>query len=333
MAQWCSPGCGRWHSTSARALVEDTLTGGTFLLRARAVVNATGVWAPTLSPEIRLRPSRGTHLVVAAGAFGGARTALTVPMPGERNRYALVLPQDDDRVYVGLTDVPADTVEEVPAPTAAEVEALLAVVSSVLDAPLDRADVRGAFAGLRPLLDLPGQEGRQLRSADLSRRHAVRVGPDGVVTVVGGKLTTYRRMARDAVDAAVANAGLSAGPCRTARLPLVGAAPRAGLAAVRAPRRLVDRYGTEAPAVLALGEGDPELRAPVAPGTSVTGAELLFALRHEGALDADDLLDRRTRIGLVAADRAAALGRATEIAGRTGPPPPRSAGHPPRALR
>ncbi|ONH29735.1 glycerol-3-phosphate dehydrogenase/oxidase [Pseudofrankia asymbiotica] len=331
------------------ALVEDTLTGSTFSLRARAVVNATGVWARTLAPEVRLRPSRGTHLVVAAGAFGGTRTALTVPIPGERNRYALVLPQDDDRVYVGLTDVPADTVEDVPRPTAAEVEELLGIVSGVLDAPLDRADMLGAFAGLRPLLDVADTAGatggvggraaslahsvahslrgrspssgvhsapslpRSSRSADLSRRHAVLVGPGGVVTVVGGKLTTYRRMARDAVDAAVAHAGLDAGACRTARLPLVGAAPRAELAAVAAPRRLVERYGTEAPAVLAEAGGDPDLLAPVAAGMSATGAELLFALRHEGALDVDDLLDRRTRIGLVAADRAAAAPRAARL--------------------
>ncbi|MDT3438770.1 MULTISPECIES: glycerol-3-phosphate dehydrogenase/oxidase [unclassified Pseudofrankia] len=328
------------------ALVEDTLTGSTFSLRARAVVNATGVWAPTLAPEVRLRPSRGTHLVVAAGAFGGTRTALTVPMPGQRNRYALVLPQDDDRVYVGLTDVPADTVEDVPRPTAAEVEELLGIVSGVLDAPLDRADMLGTFAGLRPLLDVADTAGatgrtaaslvhsvthplrgrapsanarsapalpRSPRSADLSRRHAVLVGPGGVVTVVGGKLTTYRRMARDAVDLAVAHAGLAAGACRTARLPLVGAAPRAQLAAVDAPRRLVERYGTEAPAVLAEAGGDPDLLAPVAAGMSVTGAELLFALRHEGALDVDDLLDRRTRIGLVAADRAAAAPRAARL--------------------
>lgn len=305
--------------TGTEALVEDTLSGATFSLRARTVVNATGVWAPTLAPEIRLRPSRGTHLVLAAGAFGGLRAAVTVPMPGEHNSYVTVVPQADGRVYVGLTDVPAEDVEDVPQPTPAEIETLLGVVSAALDAPLDRADVLGAFAGLRPLLDTQesaGSAGAQTRSADLSRRHAVRVGPDGVITIVGGKLTTYRRMARDAVDTAVARGGLTAGRCGTARLPLVGAAPRAELAAVRAPRRLVERYGTEAVAVLAEAGGDPDLLTPIAAGTSVTGAELLFALRHEGALDVDDLLDRRTRIGLVGPDRAAALPRATELAER-----------------
>ncbi|MBX6767054.1 MAG: glycerol-3-phosphate dehydrogenase, partial [Actinomadura rubrobrunea] len=131
---------------------------------------------------------------------------------------------------------------------------------------------------------------------------------DGVVTVVGGKLTTYRRMAEDAVDTAVASAPhLDAGPSRTARLPLVGAAPPARLAALDAPRRLVRRYGTEAPLVAALAREDPALLEPVVPGLPVLRVELAWALRHEGALDAADLLDRRTRIGLVPADRAAAL--------------------------
>jgi glycerol-3-phosphate dehydrogenase len=128
-----------------------------------------------------------------------------------------------------------------------------------------------------------------------------------VTTVVGGKLTTYRRMAEDAVDSAVATHGLSARPSPTASLPLIGAAPPHTLAALRAPRRLVHRYGTEAPAVHALGVQDPQLAEPVLDGHPVTRAELLWAVRHEGALDSGDLLDRRTRIGLVPGDRAAAL--------------------------
>lgn len=148
------------------------------------------------------------------------------------------------------------------------------------------------------------------------------VSPDGVVTVTGGKHTTYRKMAADGVDGAARRAGLRAGPCRTARLPLVGAGSAARLAALPVPRRLVERYGTEAPTVLA--EAGPALAEPLAPGVATTGAELLWALRHEGALDEDDLFDRRTRIGLVPDDRQRALPAAREILSRHRAGGPRS---------
>jgi glycerol-3-phosphate dehydrogenase len=280
-----------------------TDAGGRALLRARAVVNATGVWADTLARDVRLRPSRGTHLILRDTAFGVPRAGITVPVPGEHNRYIIVLPQANGLVYVGLTDEAVDGVEDVPTPTEPEIDFLLGAASSVLATPLARADVIGTYAGLRPLLATA--EGP---TADLSRRHAVLTSPSGVVTVVGGKLTTYRRMAQDAVDTAVALRDLPAGRCRTRRLPLVGAAPRTALDRVEAPARLVARYGTEAAAVVeqARAAGGPGLLAPVADGLDVTGAELLFGLRHEGALDVDDLLDRRTRLGLVPAERAAA---------------------------
>ncbi len=311
------------HRGGFEVTARDELTGDEVRLRARTVVNAAGVWAPTLTPGIRLRPSRGTHLVLRSDALKGARGALSVPMPDERNRFALVLPQGDGRVYVGLTDVPVDRVTHIPEPDDSEITELVDVVSAVLAAPLDRADLLGAFAGLRPLLDnrprlddsprsRPGAA-RPGRTADLSRRHLVRTDRGGLVTVVGGKLTTYRRMAADAVDAAVVAGELSAGPCRTRRLGLVGAAPRSVLAAVAAPRRLVERYGTEAPRVLADADHDPGLLAPIVDGVPVTGAELLFAVRHEGALDPADLLDRRSRIGLVPAERRAALAAATRL--------------------
>ena len=136
-----------------------------------------------------------------------------------------------------------------------------------------------------------------------SRKHAVIDGPDGVVTVVGGKLTTYRQMAEDAVDVIAGRDNVTSLPCRTRSIPLVGAGSPPALAAVNAPARLVRKYGTEAPAVLALADGDPELLEPIAPTVPTTRAELLFAIRHEGALTVDDVLDRRTRIGLVPADR------------------------------
>lgn len=300
------------------ALVRDELTGARITVRARAVVNATGVWADRLVDGVRLRPSRGTHVVLKPGSLGGAigsavGAGLHLHVPGEGNRFVLVLPQDDGRVFVGPTDEPVDgPIPDVPQPTESEIGFLLHVLDTALDVPVRRQDVVGAFAGMRPLLD-----GAEERTADLSRRHVVLTSRHGVITIVGGKLTTYRRMARDALEAVLARldaagGGVTARPCRTARLPLVGAAPPSVLAAVAAPRRLIQRYGTEAPAVLALAADDPSLLEPVAPGLPVTGAELEWAVRHEGALDESDLLDRRTRIGLVAADRAAALSGARQ---------------------
>jgi glycerol-3-phosphate dehydrogenase len=140
----------------------------------------------------------------------------------------------------------------------------------------------------------------------------------GVVIVVGGKLTTYRRMAQDAVDRAVATAGLSAGRCRTAELPLLGAGSRTELAALEAPERLVRRFGLEATTVLAdavsaTGLPEDQLLAPVSPGLHVTLAELVFAVTHEGAATVADLLDRRTRLGLVPEDRALAVPAAEKV--------------------
>ncbi|MFD6310504.1 glycerol-3-phosphate dehydrogenase/oxidase [Streptomyces nigra] len=303
------------------ARVRDELTGEEGEIRARVVVNATGVWADGLVEGIRIRPSRGTHLVLRSDRLGPLPAGLHVPVPGETNRFVLVLPQGDGRVYVGLTDEPVEgPVPDVPEVPETDIGFLLDVLGSVLDAPVGREDVVGAFAGLRPLLDTTAEDGSAAgRTADVSRRHAVLTSSEGVITIVGGKLTTYRRMAEDAVDAAVATGRVSAGPSPTASLPLVGAASPTALATVRAPRRLVQRYGTEAAAVHELGATDPRLNEPVLAGHPVTAAELLWAVRHEGALDASDLLDRRTRIGLIPADRTAAMDAVREALGEETP--------------
>ncbi|GAA4373384.1 glycerol-3-phosphate dehydrogenase/oxidase [Nocardioides caricicola] len=288
--------------------LRDELTGATHTVRTGSVVNAAGVWAGSLVPGVDLRPSRGTHLVLRQESIPGLQVAVACPIPGTSNRYVMVLPQPDGTLYVGLTDEAVDgDIPDVPEPSEPEIGFLLDVVSAAFSHQLHRSDVVGAYAGLRPLLR--SNEGA---TADLSRKHAVLTSETGVVTVVGGKLTTYRRMAEDAVDAAVAHAGLAAGPCRTRDLPLLGAAPREVLAELEEPARLVRRFGTDAALVLASarevsGLPDEELLAPVADGVPVTLAELLFGVTHEGAADVDDLLDRRTRVGLVPADRALAV--------------------------
>jgi glycerol-3-phosphate dehydrogenase len=296
-------------ATGTSVQLRDELTGQTHTVTARTVVNATGVWAGDLVDEVRLRPSRGTHLVLREETLPGLRVVVYAPIPGTFNRFVLVLPQPDATVYVGLTDEPADgPVPDVPQPTEPEIGFLLDVVSAAFEHPIHRTDVVGAFAGLRPLLDVPAAG----ETADISRRHAVLTSRTGVVTIVGGKLTTYRRMAEDAVDAALAHTGIDAGPCRTRTLPLLGAADRSTLAGLELPERLVRRFGTDAGLVLEsarerTGLGDEELLAPVANGVPVTLAELVFGVTQEGAADVSDLLDRRTRVGLVPADRALAV--------------------------
>ncbi len=285
------------------ARLTDARSGETRSIRARAVINATGVWAGDLVPEIRLRPSRGTHIVLRKETLPGVRCAVMAPVPGASNRYVFALPQPDQTFYVGLTDEEVDgEIPDVPEPPEADIDFLLEVINTVLEVDVRRDQVVGAYAGLRPLLDTG------TTTSDISRKHAVLRSNSGVVTVVGGKLTTYRRMAQDAVDRAVEEAGLEAGPCRTRALPLLGAAPRQELASLDAPERLVRRFGTEAASVLAgavsvTGLSEEELLAPIARGVQATLAELVFAITHEGATTVDDLLDRRTRIGLVPEDR------------------------------
>jgi glycerol-3-phosphate dehydrogenase len=281
----------------------DELTGEALVVRPRHVVNATGVWASGLAPGVKLRPSRGSHVLVPAERLGDPRGGLTVPVPGERNRYVFALPRPDGLVLVGLTDEPVDgePVDE-PQPEPAEEAFLLETISTVLQTPLTSDDVVGRFAGLRPL---PAAEGA---SADLSRRHAiVEDPPTGMLTVVGGKLTTYRRMAQDVVDRIAARDGVGAGPAVTHRLALVGA--RGRQPAAGAPPRLERRYGGEAPDVVALADGRDE---PLAPGVPASAAELRFAVERELALTVEDLLDRRTRLGLVPEWRAAAEPAARE---------------------
>lgn len=274
--------------------VELSADGTTVAVRAEAVVNAAGVAVQRLAPGVDLVPLRRTHLVVPAARLGRPIAALAVPLPGSRSRYVVALPQPGGLVHLGVTDEPVGgpVPDEVPAPGDAEVGRLLAAVNAVLSVPLQPSDVVGAFAGLHPGPADPS--GRPVPSWDGS-----------VLTVAGGELTTHRATAAEAVDAVVDRLGRGARRSPTARLPLVGAAPERVLARVDAPARLVHRYGTEAPVVAALGD---EL---VVEGREETVGELRFAVRFEGARTVADLLDRRTRIGLVTPDRE----RAVAVAG------------------
>ncbi len=298
-------------ATGTSVRLTDELTGETLDVQARTVINATGVWAGEVDASITLRPSRGTHLVFDAAAFGNPTAALTIPIPGEINRFVFAMPEQLGRVYLGLTDEDAPgPIPDVPEPTAAETGFLLDTVNTALGTALTVADVKGAYAGLRPLIDTG--EGR---TSDLSRNHAVIESANGVFSVVGGKLTEYRHMAEDVLDRALGARSITAQPCRTRNLPLVGAAANP-VATLRTtsdlPGSLVARYGSESPNVIASARCDRPTD-PVADGIDVTRAEFEFAATHEGALSIDDILDRRTRIGLVEADRERAAAAAAEL--------------------
>lgn len=270
------------------AVVVDALTGERFEIRARSVISATGVWAGTLDDAISVRPSRGTHIILDAADHGTPTAALTVPQEGSISRYVFALPQPHGRIIVGITDEDAPgPVPRVAEPTENEIAFLLDTLNKVITTRIRRDQVLGAFAGLRPLID-NGAEA----TADVSRRHLVATSEGGFTNVLGGKLTTYRRMAEDAVDLAVRTARLEAPPSRTSTIRLVedDVAARATV---------------------------PDPTGEIAAGLGVTRAEIEFAVRSEGALTTDDVLDRRTRIGLVDADRARSLDAVTEIVSRT----------------
>jgi glycerol-3-phosphate dehydrogenase len=307
---------GASNATGTSVTLTDQRSGESFDVSARAVINATGVWAGDVDTSIRLRPSRGTHLVFDAKTFGKPVAALTVPIPGELNRFVFAMPEQLGRVYLGLTDEDAPgPIPDVPQPTPGEISFLLDTVNTALDVALGPADVIGAYAGLRPLIDTG--EGR---TADVSREHAVVESAAGVISVIGGKLTEYRFMAEDVLDRAITLRGLTATACRTRNLPLVGA-PSNPVATLSSPAErspadmpgsLVSRYGAEAPNVIAAARCERPTE-PVADGIDVTRAEFDYAITHEGAMTVDDILDRRTRIGLVDDDRARAAAVAEEF--------------------
>lgn len=261
--------------------VRDTLTGETDRITAGRVVNATGAWAAELDDDVALVRSRGTHLVVSAETVGNPSAALMVPVPGSTSRFVFALPEPDGLVFIGLTDVETDDPLDEPRAAEDEIDFLLDTINTGLAAPLRRSDILATYSGYRPLL-----AGNHGSSADLSRRHAV-IDGEKMISVVGGKLTTYRRMASDVVDL------LTDRPCRTRRLPLVGAQPWQPDA-----DRLTSRFGAEASAVAGLAHGDASLLTPI-PGTPVLPVELIWARTAEGAVTDDDVLDRRLRLDLM----------------------------------
>jgi glycerol-3-phosphate dehydrogenase len=297
---------------AAGVLVRDCLAGGEFELAADNVVNATGVWADRLRPQELyveeevpvIRPSRGTHVTlprelvdVRAGAIapaGGGRTVFVLPWLG--------------RTLVGTTDNDYEgSVEHVP-PGREDVAYLIEAVNAFFGTELGPADLTGAYAGVRPLIST----GDPKKSVDISRKAELYETSSGLVTITGGKLTTWRRMAKLAVDRVVEREGREA-PCRTHEIQLGMPAdpdtlPEAAGVDAESRVHLASRYGHAANLVMRLAAVDPALAARISPELPDIAAEAAFAVDHEQAHTVADVLLRRTRLGLLDARRLCAPG-------------------------
>jgi len=294
------------HGGRARGVrARDALSGEPLEVRAANVVNATGVWADRLRPDElhdevglpQIRPSRGTHLMFAdadlplrAGAIvpaGGGRTIFALPWLG--------------RALVGTTDNDYDGDLDHVQPPDADIDYLLAAVNEFFGTTLGRAQITGAFAGVRPLISNTDSKS----SVDISRKAELYETSSGMVTITGGKLTTWRRMAKMTVDRLVERDALDA-PCRTHEIPLGQAIDPEALERVEgvapaAYAALAARYGHHAAAVLRVAAERAQLAEPIIAGQPDLLAEVVWAARREQASSVGDVLLRRTRLGLLAA--------------------------------
>jgi glycerol-3-phosphate dehydrogenase len=300
--------------------------GRTFTVSTKAVVNAAGVW----SDDVRaldegehphsIRPAKGVHITVPWSKVRNT-VAAVIPVPGDK-RSVFVVPWEQF-TFVGTTDTDYQGPIDDPQCDDDDIEYLLRALNGSITETVTTDDILGTWAGLRPLVADPEASGR---TADLSRRHKVRRSESGVVTITGGKLTTYREMAADTIDEVVAEV-LNVDRItrfrrrsKTKHLKLQGANGYEELieaAETLSPlgadevRRLANRYGSDATTVLAIAESDPALAELLVPGLPYLRAEAIFAVRYEMASTVDDILSRRTRARLqtrdISADAAAAV--------------------------
>jgi len=300
--------------------VRDSETGAEHELRARQVVNATATWTDEIQAmagrgTLRVRASKGIHLVVPRDRIQ-ADTGMILRTPSS---VLFVIPWREHWI-VGTTDTAWHLDLAHPAATAGDIDYLLGQVNAVLRSPLRHEDIEGVYAGLRPLL-----EGESEDTSALSREHAVRQTVPGLVTVAGGKYTTYRVMARDAVDVVARNLGGGIAPSCTEDVPLVGAegftgvwnrrarlATEAGLP-LATIEHLLRRHGSDTTTVLALAAEQADLAEPITGGAPYLRAEIVHACRSEGARHLDDVLARRTRLSIETFHRG--VDCAVEVAG------------------
>jgi len=283
----------------------DEESGREHTLAARGVINATGAFCdelrradePATAPMIA--PSQGAHIVLAREFLPG-KTALMVPRTRD-GRVLFAIPWHG-HVVVGTTDTPVTAASLEPQAQETEIAFLLETAGAYLERPPTRADILSVFTGIRPLV----KEGKVAHTAKLSRDHTILVSRSGLLTIAGGKWTTYRHMAEDAVNGAIAHARLPMRPCVTRERRLHGFHEEAesfGLLAA---------YGSEAAAIQELARQQPALALPLHAALPIIGAQVVWAARHEMARTVDDVLARRTRALFLHC--AAALAMAPEVA-------------------
>ncbi len=292
----------------------DLLTDERFEIRAKVVINSTGVWTGETQAmvadggRLRVRASKGVHILIPRSKF---KSIMGLLLRTEKS-VLFVIPWGKHWI-IGTTDTDWHLDKAHPSATAADIDYILDHVNTVMETPLTRDDIEGVYVGLRPLL-----AGESDDTSKLSREHVVANPAPGLVLIAGGKWTTYRIMAKDAVDAAAESLGMSIPASTTEQVPLLGAseyaaefARRAGTAAttsvpVTLVSHLLNRFGSMAHDVLDLIVADSKLAAFLPGTTDYVEAEVIYAATHEGALHIEDVLDRRTRISLETSDRGAA---------------------------
>ncbi|MGW4770860.1 glycerol-3-phosphate dehydrogenase [Nocardia sp. NPDC004278] len=293
------------------AHVTDLETGREYTVRARRVISATGVWTDEMNEmtgvkfPFHVRMSKGVHILVPR-----ERLDLDTGLIMRTEKSVLFVIPWARHWIIGTTDTDWALDKNHPVASDADVQYILDHMNAVLREPLTRNDIVGTYAGLRPLLS-----GASSDTASLSREHAVAEPVPGLFVIAGGKYTTYRVMAADVVDAAVKGLGRAAAPSVTEHLPLLGAvgyqelaadvhsvAQRAGLP-VATVEHLLGRYGSGVSELFDLITAEPELAEPLPGADEYLGAEVVYAVTHEGALHLDDVLTRRTRISIETADR------------------------------
>ena len=286
------------------AKVRDLEDGSEYECRATATINATGVWIDDIHDlgapsDMRIRAAKGVHIVVPKACID-SKTAIVLRTA---QSVLFVIPWGDFWL-LGTTDTAWSHDLAHPAASSADIDYILAEANKSLEHPLHQRDVVSVYVGLRPLLDAGKDD-----TTKLSREHAVAQPVDGLVSIAGGKYTTYRIMAADAVDAALGNSASKTNPSRTSEVVLVGSenwehwsqqSEQLGQRYSLAPQtteRLLWRHGSCVLDLLAIIDEQPELKRQIA-GGDYLAAEVVYAVRHEGALHLDDVLARRLRISI-----------------------------------